>query len=171
MPKDALDVCKTAHADRCIHGAVHSVQELARGHDADGAVFVSDRRLDLCPSPLVVDEDRGVDQDGQALLGGPNASRPASMSRAKSSSSGGVSAISSRHCSAVIVVRARGGRSSAIAEPLRTISISSPAPTRFITREKLRATSVAVKRTMQSRYQINQISTPGAATHDRRGWR
>lgn len=41
-----------------------------------------------------------------------------------------------------------GRRSSAIALPLRTISISSPESTRLITLEKWRDTSVAVMRTM-----------------------
>ncbi len=82
--------------------------------------------------------------------------RASSTSRAKSSSTAGRFSTNLRHASPESLRGRDGGRSSAIGMPLRTISISSPAPTRFITAEKLRATSVALIRNMQRSYQINQ---------------
>src|SRR5680860_395769 len=48
------------------------------------------------------------------------------------------------------------GRISTTGTPLRTTSISSPAPTRLTIAEKLRATSVALSRVIGRPYQINR---------------
>ena len=78
-------------------GAVHPMQELTGRDDADRAVLVADRLIQRHPPPLGVDQHRGIDQDGHALIGGPMASRPASTSCAKFSSGEGADPISSRH--------------------------------------------------------------------------
>src|SRR4051812_30994476 len=88
-----LDVREAAHAHPRVDRTMDTVQELTGSHHADRAVLSASHRLELGASPFGVDEDRRVDQDGHALLGGPNAARPCSTSRAKSSSGEGASAI------------------------------------------------------------------------------
>lgn len=73
-------------------------------------------------SSLLLDEQAGVDQEGQALFTGPTLRRRSPSSRAKSSSSCGAEAISFRYRSAEIR-RARGGAITASVAPLRVISI------------------------------------------------
>src|SRR5665811_102491 len=136
---------------------MHSMQKLAGRDDADRALLITDCLIQRLPPPLSVDKDSGVDQDGHAPLGGPMASRPASTSAAKSSSGVGAESINSRHFAAETRCPRLGGRICTTGTPLRTTSISSPAPTRLTTAENSRATSVALKRVMAIRYQINLI--------------
>ncbi len=136
--------------------SVHPLQELADRDDADRPVFVTDCRLDLGigDTALEVDEQVGVDQDGHASSGGPADSRAMRTSPAKSGSSGGALAMSSRNRSAPIS-RDFDGEMTATAAPLRVSSISSPPATLLSTSEKLREASVAVMRITAAAYQIN----------------
>lgn len=129
-------------------GSVHAVQQLADGDDADRALLGTDETLE-CGAKLVslpLDQQVGVDQNGQELSGGAVDPRIARASSAKSSSTGGAVASSSRKRSGESS-RAFGGVITATGAPARVTSISSPAATRFRTSEKRRATSVALNRT------------------------
>jgi hypothetical protein len=141
-----FDECAAASA-RCAPRAMHAVQELADGDDADRPVLIADRALNIRigDTALEVDEHVGVDQDSHASSGGPTDSRTARMSRANLESSGGALAINSRNRSAVISLDL-GEEITATAAPLRVTSISSPSATLLRTSEKLRAASVAVIR-------------------------
>jgi hypothetical protein len=114
-----------------------SVQEFADDDDTDRALLISNERLDLLRSntALAVDEEVGVDQDGQALSRGPTEFLSSRRSSAKRVSTGGADAIKSRNRSAARK-RTRQGASTAIGAPLRVISISSPSATRFRMSEK-----------------------------------
>lgn len=137
--------------------AAHALEELAHRDDADQAVLVTSDRLDSETAALVLDEDAGVDQDGQGDSGGPTLRCASVTSRANLSSTGGSEAISSRNRSADTNRVFRGGPITATVAPLRVISISSPSAIRFRTAEKERATSVAVIRVTSQVYRINQI--------------
>jgi hypothetical protein len=50
-------------------GAKDAVQELADRDDADRPVLLADQLLDRPSGPLVLDEQVGVDQDGQGSSG------------------------------------------------------------------------------------------------------
>jgi hypothetical protein len=137
---------------------VDAVEQLADRDDADRTRLVADKLLEhgrLVSLPL--DEDVGVDQDAQASSGGPTERRIVRTSSAKSSSMGGADRTSSRNRSAD-TTRAFGGPMTATGAPARVTSISSPAATRFKISEKRRATSVALRRTIASMYQINLIA-------------
>ena len=136
-----------------------AVQQLADRDHADGARFVAYLCFEygggLGPFPL--DQQAGIDQDGQGLSGtAPASLRIRRTSSARSSSTGGAVARSSLKRAAE-TRRARGVVITATGAPARVTSISSPWATRFNTSEKLRATSVAVRRTMLSEYPINLI--------------
>jgi hypothetical protein len=77
---------------------VDAVEQLADRDDADRSVLVSDEGFE-CGGPFVVlplDQEPGVDQDGQGLSGaGPASRRIRRRSAAKSSSTGGAEASSS----------------------------------------------------------------------------
>lgn len=138
---------------------MHAVQQLADGDDADRVLLVRDERFELPRTglPLPIDQQVGVDQDGQGASGAPTESRIARASATKSSSTGGAEASSSRNLSAERS-RALGGEMTATGAPARVTSISSPAATRFRTSEKRRATSVALNRVMPRWYLRNQAS-------------
>ena len=145
----ALDEGLAAHAGGRVGRSMQTVEQLVRGHDADPAIFALGDGIELRSAPL--DVDGGL----TCRSGRPRAARWAERGAALLDVAcevvvhrrqGGHQLVPLRRR---IAGRARAGRSSAIGLPLRTISISSPAPTRLITREKLRATSVAVSRTMR----------------------
>lgn len=152
-----LDERGAASPDRTGLSTVHSMEELASGNDADRAILFADRLIQRLTPSLGVDQDGGVYQDGHSPLGGPMAFRPASTSSAKFSSGEGAESISPRHLAAETKCPGLIGRICTTGTPLRTTSISSPAPIRLTTAEKSRATSVALKRVMQRMYQINLI--------------
>ena len=135
-----------------------AVQQLADGDDADRTILWANEQLERrCRLlPLPVDQEVGVDQDGQELSVGPTDFRIARRSSANSSSTGGAEASSSRNRAAESS-RTLGGASTATGAPARVTSISSPAATRFSTSEKRRATSVALRRATILVYQINMI--------------
>jgi len=81
-----LDERGAASPHRSRLSAMHPVQELTGRDDADRPVLIADRLIQRSPTPFGVDQHRGIDQDGDTPLGRPMASRPASTSRAKSSS-------------------------------------------------------------------------------------
>jgi hypothetical protein len=137
-----------------------AVEELADCDDADRPVFVAGERIDRLSAALTVDEDTGVDQDGQGLSGGPSSIRARRTSSSKSRSTGGAVATIARKCS-LDTSRVFGGPITATVAPLRVTSISSPRETRFRILEKFRATSVAVKRATIELYQINQTQPRG----------
>ncbi len=153
-----LDECASPRS-LCTSGAMDAVQQLADRDHADGAFFIAYERLECGGGfgPLPIDQEGGIDQDGQ----GPSGTWPASLrirraSLAKSSSTGGAVARSSLKRAAE-TRRARGVVITATGAPARVTSISSPCAMRFSTSEKLRATSVAVRRTMLAEYPINLI--------------
>lgn len=153
-----LDECAPPRSLRTSR-PMDAVQQLADRDHADGALFVSYERFEcdrgLGPFPL--DQQTRIDQDGQELSGTvPASRRTRRTSSAKSSSTGGAVAMSSRKRVAE-TRRARGVVITATGAPARVTSISSPWAMRFNTAEKLRATSVAVRRTMPSEYPINLI--------------
>jgi hypothetical protein len=123
------------------------VKQLADGDDADRPFLVADEGVKGrgVRSTLAIDEDVGIDQDGQTSSGGPTDARTFLTSSAKSESIGGAACKRSRN-RRELRKRVLGGESTATAAPLRVISISSPAATRFRTSEKLRAASVAEMR-------------------------
>jgi hypothetical protein len=55
--------------------SVDAVQQLADCDDADRPILVTDEVLDRPSSPLVLDEQIRVDQDGQGLSGKPDSRR------------------------------------------------------------------------------------------------
>jgi hypothetical protein len=152
-----LDEGLSPTANAIVFGTVNAMQQLAGGDHADCALPRAEGTLERQAPPLHVDQHRGVDQDGQAALGGPMVSRPASTSLAKSSSTAGALAISSRQRVAETTWWPLAGRICTIGTPLRTTSTSSPASTLLTTCEKFLATSVAVRRVMLEAYQINLI--------------
>ena len=154
-----LDERASASSLRATH-SVHPLKEFADGDDADGPALLTDCPLDLRVgyTALEVDEQVGVDHDGQASSGGPADSRAARMSFTKSGSSGGALAMSSRNRSAEIS-RDFDAEITATVAPLRVSSISSPPATLLSTSEKLREASVAVIRVTTEGYQINLIAT------------
>jgi hypothetical protein len=128
--------------------SVCTVEQLADGDDANRAIFVADKCLErsCAPFPLPLDQETGVDQDGQGFSGIRPASRRICLrSSANFSSTGGADASNSRNRAAGSSL-GLGGAISATGAPARVTSISSPAATRFNTSEKFRATSVAVNR-------------------------
>jgi hypothetical protein len=133
---------------------VDAVEELAHGDDADRPVLVVDERLDRPGTALALDEQVRVDQDGQGFSGTPASRRIRRRSSANPSSTWG-SDLSKVRSLLAGSTRTRGGASTATGAPFRTISISSPAATRLRTSEKLRAASVALRRTTSRAYQIN----------------
>jgi hypothetical protein len=137
-------------------GPVHTVQELADGDHADRALLRADESLEVCTKlvPLPLNQEAGVDQDGQELSGGAVDRRIARASSAKSSSTDGADASSSRKRSGESSL-AFGGVITATGAPARVTSISSPDMTRFNTSEKRLATSVALSRATRRGYQIN----------------
>lgn len=138
---------------------MYAVEQLADRDHADGALLVPNEQLECGGSlaSLPLDQQTCVDQDGQGLSGAVPASRRIRRtSSANSSSTGGAVARSSR-TRAAETRRTRGGVITATGAPARVTSISSPWAMRFNTSEKLRATSVAVRRTMPSGYPINLI--------------
>jgi hypothetical protein len=137
-----LDEGSTLRTDRAAR-AVYPVQELAHRDDADRCLLCNRKRFR--GTPLALDEDSGVDQDGQELSAGPTPDRISRSSAAKSSSIGGADARSSRSLSGERR-RVLGGPMTAIVVPFRVISISSPSATRLRIAEKFRAVSVALKR-------------------------
>lgn len=144
--EDVLDERASARAagTRC---AVHTMEQFAHRNDADRSRLVPGGRFERAGvlGALPVDEDIGVDQDGQVPSGAAISFLMSLTSSAKSSSTGGALAISSRKRSAGS--RATfGGPMTAIGAPPRVISTSSPAATRFNNSEKERAASVAVNR-------------------------
>src|SRR5439155_1885407 len=144
--KHVLDERPASHAPRT-RSAMHAMEQLADGDDADRPLFVADERLEprsrLRMLPL--DQEIGVDQDGQAPSGRPTVLRIVRTSAAKSSSTRGADEISSRNRSAESV-RTFGGAMTATGTPARVTSISSPPATRFNTSENRRATAGAVRR-------------------------
>jgi hypothetical protein len=130
-------------------GAERSVEQLADGDHADRALLRPGQSLEVRGSlfPLPVDQDIGVDQDGQELSGGPTDRRSSRTALANSSSTAGAEAKSSRKCSGD-ASRTLGGTITATGMPARDTSISSPFATRFSTSEKRRATSVALNLAM-----------------------
>src|ERR1051326_1818289 len=143
-----LDEGGAARPDRASARAIHAVQQLACRDHADRAIRVAYRLVERCAPPLDIHQHRRVDQDGHAPPGGPMALRPASTSCAKPSSGDGASSISARHLSADTRCPVLAGRICKTATPLRTTSISSPAPTRLTTAENSRATWVALSLVM-----------------------
>ena len=125
------------------------MEQLTDGHDADCALLRADESLEPRSRlfPLPIDQNVGVDQDGQELSGGPTARRSSRTASANSSSTAGAVAKSSRKCSGDASLTL-GGAITATAMPARDTSISSPLATRFSTSEKRRATSVALNRAM-----------------------
>jgi len=153
-----LDECAPPRSLRTSR-PMDAVQQLADRDHADGALFVAYERFECGGGfgPLPLDQQAGIDQDGQGLSGTVPASlRIRRTSSAKSSSTGGAVARSSLKRAAE-TRRARGVVITATGAPARVTSISSPWAMRFNTAEKLRATSVAVRRTMPSEYPINLI--------------
>jgi hypothetical protein len=126
---------------------MHAVEELADRDDADRARLVSGHRFEgrgiLLPLPL--DEQVGVDQDGQLPSGGSTSLLSALTSSAKASSTGGALASSSRNRWGGSR-ETFGGPITATGAPPRVISTCSPAATRFSNSENERAASVAVTR-------------------------
>ena len=90
-------------ADSIVPGTVNAVQQLTGRDHADCTIPLAEDTLERPATPLRVDQDRGVDQDGQAALGGPMALRPASTSPSKSSSTAGALSISSRQRDAEMI--------------------------------------------------------------------
>ena len=127
---------------------VDAVQQLADRDHADCTLLLTDQSFEHLGALLALplDQQARVDPDGQGFSGAePDSRRICRRSSAKSSTTGGAEAISSRNRAAGSR-RVRGGAMTATGAPLRITSISSPVATRFRTSEKLRATSVAVKR-------------------------
>jgi hypothetical protein len=60
---------RSSASTTCAAGAKDAVQELADRDDADRPVLVADQFLDRPSGPLVLDEQVGVDQDGQGSSG------------------------------------------------------------------------------------------------------
>ncbi|HZQ64777.1 MAG TPA: hypothetical protein VFA66_06090 [Gaiellaceae bacterium] len=132
---------------------MHPVQQLADRDHADRSFLRADKCLE-CRAGLValpLDQEVGVDQDGQELSGGAVDLRIARTSSTKSASTGGADASSSRNRSGDSN-RAFGGMITATGAPARVTSISSPPATRFRTSEKRRATSVALRRTNAAKH-------------------
>jgi hypothetical protein len=142
-----LDERLTPYSDTGCTGAMNPMKELAYCDHADQMFFLARNSPKRAASTLGVNQHGGIYQEsGHLLTGGPRRLRASSTSAAKSSSIGGSPFTNFRQAAPEIPRGRDGGRSSATGVPLRTISISSPAPTRFMTVEKLRATSVAVIR-------------------------
>ena len=141
--------------------AMHPMKELADRDNADRALFVPDKRFEplYVGVPLPLDQQVGVDQDGQAPSGGATVLRAARTSSTKSSSTLGAFRISSRKRSGE-TARAFAGLITATGAPERTTSISSPPATRLSTSEKRRATSVALS-----------LVTPPNLSDKSDGWR
>src|SRR5437879_305077 len=120
--------------------AVHAMQKLAHGDDADRALLFAELPLHLrrTDSVLQVDQQVSVDQDGHDGSGAATLARSARKSLAKSSSGAGAVEISSRKRSADSN-RVFGGVIVATGVPARVTSTSSPAATRLSTSEKVRA--------------------------------
>src|SRR6266545_4096123 len=151
-----LNECSTLRPRRAAP-AVDAVQELAHSDDADrGVLFDRNRSRD---APFALDENPGVNQDGQELSAGPMRDLLSRRSTANSSSTGGADPRSSRSRSGERR-RVLGGPITAIVVPLRVTSIASPSATRLRIAEKLRAVSVALSRAIFRSYQINQIHRP-----------
>jgi hypothetical protein len=155
--QDVLDEGAPAGAV-LVRGADDSVEQLADADDADRPFLVAREPLeDGASGPFPVDQQIGVDQDGQAgASGGPTERRSSRTSSANASSTGGAEASSSRNRSAERT-RSFGGAITAIGAPARVTSISSPDETRFSTSENRRATSVAVIFAIEAAYPINQM--------------
>lgn len=95
-----LDESLSPGANVAVRGAVNAVEQLAGRDHTDRTLSLAKGILERRATPLHIDQDRGVDQDGHAALGGPMSSRPASTSFSKLSSTAGAPSISSRQRSA-----------------------------------------------------------------------
>src|SRR5437868_14116874 len=92
--EDALDGESAARPLRGTR-AMHSVEKLADGDDAD-RVWSFPGGVRRGVAALDRDQQAGVDQDGQGDSGNPDSRLIASRSRTKSSSTGGRASISAR---------------------------------------------------------------------------
>ena len=92
----STNACRRTPGAPC---AVHAVQKLAHGDHADRALLIAEERLQgIGATSFPVDEEIGVDQDGQGLSGAPSA-RMRRRSAANSSSIGGAELSSERNAS------------------------------------------------------------------------
>jgi hypothetical protein len=133
----------------CSSSPMRAVQQLRDRDHADRAALGCDEIGDRCPVTLRIDQDVGVDQEGQG--GGSGATRESCRIRRtsltySSSTPGAVTMISRKR--SADVRRTRGGPMDAAGSPARVTSNSSPAKARVRTSAKFLDASLAVTRAM-----------------------